>query len=139
VASTWSKPVSAEEAYRRAGGRRRYNRERQINAILRRVEVLDLLKVGGYTLEQIGALTGTSTSTAARDVHRLMRLGVSVCPQCNTVHRTSRLIKSPKGTRLSDARRNEGGREIVVRYEDQMEAVDVIAAEPRRCNCNLKA
>jgi hypothetical protein len=118
VANTWSRPISAAEAYRRAGGRRRYNRERQINAILRRADVLDLLKVGGYTLEQIGALTGTSTSTAARDVHRLMRLGVSVCPQCNTVHRTSRLIKSPKGTRLSDARHTEVKRQIVVQYED---------------------
>jgi hypothetical protein len=60
VANTWSRPVSAAEAYRRAGGRRRYNRQRQIDAIFRRMQVWDLLKVGGYTLEQIGIITDTS-------------------------------------------------------------------------------
>lgn len=85
MANIWNSPKSSSEVYRRAGGRRRYNRQRQVNAIVRRMEVLELLKEGGRTLEQIGVITGVSTSTAGRDVRRLMSLGVAICPTCNAV------------------------------------------------------
>jgi hypothetical protein len=48
MTAQWSRPVSADEAYRRAAGRRAYNLRRQLDASYRRTEVVRLL--GEYGL-----------------------------------------------------------------------------------------
>ena len=62
---------SAEEAYRRAGGRRRYNALRQLNAQLRRIELLALMREGGLgagAQARYARLLGVDPSTISRDI-----------------------------------------------------------------------
>ncbi len=48
MTAEWSYPVSADEAYRRAAGRRAYNLRRQLDASYRRTEVVRLLAEYGF-------------------------------------------------------------------------------------------
>lgn len=79
----WSAPVSDSEAYKRAGGRRRYNAVRRLRAILRRQQVAELL-ASGYSQAEIAERLGVSQSTISRDVLHLRaetrRRGT--CPVC---------------------------------------------------------
>jgi len=47
MTAEWSRPVSADEAYRRAAGRRAFNLRRQVDASYRRTEVVRLLALYG--------------------------------------------------------------------------------------------
>ena len=66
---SWAR-VSAEVAYRRAGGRRRYNRERQARAEARQGVVAVLLKKGLASAE-IARRLKVHRSTVCRDVQLL--------------------------------------------------------------------
>ena len=61
----WSLPVSQDEAYRRAGGRRRYNTVRQKKQGARQRRVAELLR--SYPPSQRGAYAAIAR---ALDVHR---------------------------------------------------------------------
>jgi len=75
----WSKPVSAEEAARRAGGRRAYNRLRKWRRLMRRVKVCELwwdqLTVKNYRRlkAKIARQLGVSRSTICRDIAAMNR------------------------------------------------------------------
>src|SRR5437762_8812581 len=75
----WRKPISDEAARRRAGGRARYNMQREIVAMRRREGLLKML--GGYAptrgeLASVARRLGVSKATASRDVASLRRAGV---------------------------------------------------------------
>jgi hypothetical protein len=89
MVNTWSTPVSPEIAARRAGGRRRYNAERQCAAKLRRFEVVQLLKCGGFTYAAMAAKLDVGISTIARDVKAILNTETWICPCCNALHRAS--------------------------------------------------
>ncbi len=70
----WSDAVSAEQASRRAGGRRRYNRLRQDIAVVRRAKVARLLRTFGVergAQAQIARQLGVSEATISRDAAHL--------------------------------------------------------------------
>jgi DNA-binding NarL/FixJ family response regulator len=64
----WSEPTSHEEMSRRAGGRRRYNAQRQFKALRRRSQLLDVLQRCGWSQVQAARLLGVSESTISRDL-----------------------------------------------------------------------
>jgi hypothetical protein len=99
--TTWSEPVSNDEAARRAGGRARHNRERQVNAYLRRLREIErwgeLLKNGGLGLYEHGAKAamarelGVHRSTVTRDFQQIFRAWeLETCPTCLTPVETAR-------------------------------------------------
>lgn len=69
--TSWSAPVSPDEANRRASGRRRYHAKRRIDRFFRRLKVLDRLRDEGL---RFGAQArwarelGVSEATISRDV-----------------------------------------------------------------------
>ncbi len=83
--SRWSNPVSGAEANARAGGRARYNRERQFRAIVRRNFVmrrymeLDCMP-GAKAL--IAREFGVARSTITRDIRQWSGDQISLCPTC---------------------------------------------------------
>jgi hypothetical protein len=94
VSNGWGDPVSAVEAARRAGGRRRYNNWRQTLALLRRAKLVRLLAAQGGLARRRdgwpdwrvglwgnqGALArrlGVSPATVCRDLHKLR---AEICP-----------------------------------------------------------
>ena len=85
MANTWSQRISTADAYRRASGRRHYNAERQLNANLRRIELVPLLGKG-LTLEQMAIRLHTSTSTVFRDIKKILEPQQWSCPTCHTLH-----------------------------------------------------
>jgi hypothetical protein len=67
--------ITAEQAYRRAGGRRRYNKQRKADALMRRLCILYHLHTQGYHLGTLSALAdewGVHRSTIGRDVRWLL-------------------------------------------------------------------
>jgi hypothetical protein len=67
--------TTTDQAYRRAGGRRRYNKQRQALALLRRLCILHHLHTQGYhrgTLSALADAWGVHRSTIGRDVRRLL-------------------------------------------------------------------
>jgi hypothetical protein len=82
----WSQEIDTKSAYRRAGGRRRFNAVRRFIQGRRRAEVARLLNCKG-TLFRRGIQTelarelNVSRSTICRDVAYLIRLGWP-CPYC---------------------------------------------------------
>ena len=73
--AAWSRPTSADEACRRAGGRRRYNAVRQFQAILRRKTVLELLLKLGHrrgVQSLIAARLGVHRSTVSKDIAAIL-------------------------------------------------------------------
>ena len=82
----WHNWVPAEYAYRRAGGRNRYNSIRQMRADMRVAKVSELLQK--YPHERglqarIAEELGVSEATISRDVGRLMHSGHR-CPACQS-------------------------------------------------------
>jgi hypothetical protein len=99
--SSWSEPVSDDVAHRRAGGRARYNRDRKVNAYLRRLREIErwgeLLKNGGLGLYEHGAKAamarelGVHRSTVTRDFQAIFRAWeLEICPTCLTPVETAR-------------------------------------------------
>ena len=81
----WSRPVSFEEACRRAGGRRRYNAVRQFKALLRRQRVVELLLRWGMrrgVQSRIAVELGVHRSTVSKDVAALLPEHPP-CPECD--------------------------------------------------------
>ncbi len=82
----WSKPVSRDEANRRASGRRQYNSVRQCQAAMRRVEVAYMLiSYGPFRGAQasVARRLGVSESTISRDADWLYKAGrLDVCIEC---------------------------------------------------------
>lgn len=76
--SAWRRPVSTDEANRRAAGRRRWNAVRRARAAQRRLLLLQEARRQGIALVDHGAaaklarLLGVSRSTAARDRDQLL-------------------------------------------------------------------
>lgn len=71
----WLMVTTADEAYRRAGGRRRYNKQRRAEALFRRLCILHHLHTRGYRLGTLTALAdewGVHRSTIGRDVRWLL-------------------------------------------------------------------
>jgi DNA invertase Pin-like site-specific DNA recombinase len=67
----WSQSTSAEEAYRRAAGRRAHNLRRQLNASYRRAEVVRLLALYGLkpgVRARIASELGVHPTTIGRDL-----------------------------------------------------------------------
>lgn len=87
--TNWSKPASDSEAARRAGGRRRYNSVRNLQAVMRRMEVINLVNTGSLGLTEWGTQTrvaaalGVSRATVCRDMKRLLEMG-QACPCCGS-------------------------------------------------------
>jgi hypothetical protein len=83
--NNWSFPTSPEEAARRAGGRRHYNRWRQTLALIRQTKVSRLL--GRYPLLRRGTVSAIARelavhpSTICRDIKALLRR-VQPCRHC---------------------------------------------------------
>jgi DNA-binding CsgD family transcriptional regulator len=75
----WQRPVSNDEAYCRAAGRRRFNWGRQLRAELRQHQVLRLLRAGG-TQASIARALQVSASTISRDVAALLAHGFPMRP-----------------------------------------------------------
>ncbi len=76
--------TTADEAYRRAGGRRRYNKQRQALAFMRRMCILHHLHTRGYQLGTLTALAdewGVHRSTIGRDVRRLLGWHTAPAPR----------------------------------------------------------
>jgi DNA-binding CsgD family transcriptional regulator len=70
----WQRPVSNDEAYRRASGRRRINWARQLRAELRQRQVVQLLRQGHTQAEMAKALH-VSAATISRDMAALLSRG----------------------------------------------------------------
>jgi hypothetical protein len=84
VRNNWQARVSADEAHRRAAGRRKYNAVRQFRARVRRQEVLRLLGAFGWgygVQARIAAALGVHPATISRDLAKLLPL-VEECPAC---------------------------------------------------------
>ncbi len=71
----WSAPVSNTEAFRRAGGRRAYNRARQAAAIERRYRLVQLIQqyrispwLDRGSRTRLARLLGVHKSTVTRDL-----------------------------------------------------------------------
>ena len=84
MSANWSAPT--ESYARRAGGRRRYNAQRQFIAEYRRTQLSRLLFCKGAFLEhgiqaRLARELGVSRSTICRDLQTLLREG-HPCPQC---------------------------------------------------------
>ena len=78
----WTAPAPSAHAYRRAGGRRRFNAERQLDAAIRRMRVAELwdeLTARGGSVFDYGVRTrwakrlGVHRSTITRDIDRILR------------------------------------------------------------------
>lgn len=82
----WSARTTPENAHRRAGGRRKYNSIRQLEAHLRRLEVAQGLREHGWVhgvQARLARELGVSESTISRDVAWLM-FDLSPCPTCDS-------------------------------------------------------
>lgn len=67
-------PQSAQEAYRRAGGRRRYHAQRRREAEARRARVAELVMRWGWmqgTQARIARELGVSEATISRDMRKI--------------------------------------------------------------------
>jgi DNA-binding CsgD family transcriptional regulator len=83
--SAWRQPTTWAEVCRRAAGRTRYNKVRQLRAALRRREVLKLLGEFGWTYgsqSEIARRLQCSAATVSRDVAVLLPV-VEECPTCH--------------------------------------------------------
>lgn len=72
------KPLTAEQLARRAGGRRRYNKQRQDEVFWRLLELERIFRSEGYVpgdYARWAARLGVSRSTICRDVQRLWNAG----------------------------------------------------------------
>jgi hypothetical protein len=73
------KPLTVDAIYRRAGGRRRYNKLRQSDAFWRRIELAGMIRREGYQpgdYAKWAARLGVSRATICRDVRHLWEHGL---------------------------------------------------------------
>jgi len=89
-AKNWMNPSWANNAEHGAGGRRRYNRERQDKAMERRLKVCHLLETYGWRYGngvRFASELGVSPATISRDVLAIFRRpgGLVRCPCCGAV------------------------------------------------------
>ena len=83
--------MTSNEIFRRAGGRRKYQALRRHEALLRRGEIIEQLKVLGFqrgTQAKIARLTGWSQATICRDLKRI-RERFAPCPACGAIRNLS--------------------------------------------------
>jgi hypothetical protein len=81
----WSQPTSWAEVKRRAAGRAKYNKVRQVRAAWRRRDVLTLLREIGWSYGSQAAIArqlGVSEATISRDLAKLLPL----LQECATCH-----------------------------------------------------
>lgn len=75
----WRAPVAADVAHRRAGGRARYNLEREIRAMQRRERIRTFYRnrSGIYRgdVQALARWLGVSSSTISRDLTGMTRAG----------------------------------------------------------------
>lgn len=86
MGNVWA-PTTPEAAARRAGGRRRYNRERQEGAFLRRYQVAELLDRYGLdrgAQSRMAEELGVHRSTISRDLDWLLEGKRKPCQTCGT-------------------------------------------------------
>jgi len=100
--TAWAQPVSNEEAFRRAGGRRRYNAQRREAALVRRQRLLQALLAERRSLYDRGtarwwsACAGISVSTARRDLRWVEEQLIAAAPDiCLCCGGTGRLPRQP--------------------------------------------
>jgi hypothetical protein len=75
MTAEWSRPVSADEAARRAAGRRAFNLRRQVAASTRQVEVVRLLGqygIGRGMRARIARELGVHAATIGRDLRVIL-------------------------------------------------------------------
>jgi len=78
-ATNWNEPATPEIAARRAGGRRRYNRWRQLQSTLRLIRIVEFMYRNGWTGREWGIRAkiareiGLLRSTIARDMQHVER------------------------------------------------------------------
>jgi hypothetical protein len=83
--STWSDPVSNDEAHARAAGRRQYNETRSFEAMMRSAQVIGMLNERGFARgvqAQIARELGVARSTVSRDVMRALAPDRQPCRTC---------------------------------------------------------
>jgi hypothetical protein len=82
--TAWSQPTTWAEVKRRAVGRYKYNKVRQVRAAVRRREVLTLLGELGWTYGSQAAMArqlGVSEATISRDLAKILPL-MQECATC---------------------------------------------------------
>jgi hypothetical protein len=82
--TAWSQPTTWDEVKRRAAGRYKYNALRQLQAALRRREVLKWLGECGWTYGSQAAMArhlGVSEATISRDLAKILPL-LQECTAC---------------------------------------------------------
>jgi hypothetical protein len=85
--TAWSQPTTWAEVKRRAVGRYKYNKVRQLQAAMRRREVLKLLGEIGWTYGSQAAIArqlAVSEATISRDLARILPL-MQECPTCHVM------------------------------------------------------
>src|SRR5262249_31394405 len=96
----WGAYTTPEVVAKRAAGRRAYNRRRQWQAMLRRLQIRRILFVQGRALEpgiqaKLARQLGVDRSVVCRDIQRIKaERGAQVCPQCGALH-TESLVADP--------------------------------------------
>lgn len=73
-AHNWQQPTTDTEAYRRAAGRRRYNKQRQLEALRRQVMALNLFWYHSMKPADIAAHLGVHRTTVSRYLKTLLFL-----------------------------------------------------------------
>lgn len=68
--SDWSKMIDTQAAHRRAGGRNRYNQQRQANAFIRSLIAIVSYDHLGMTPAEIAQREGVHLTTVYRDIWR---------------------------------------------------------------------
>jgi hypothetical protein len=109
----WGPPASHDEAARRASGRTRYNRRRQVKAMLRRAKLLrichELSCEGNWSpfrrgeQTRLAAMLGVSRSTICRDMQAIWGGGRAMthsCPTCDSPLSFRRIEELARQNRL---------------------------------------
>jgi hypothetical protein len=84
----WSRPTTPAEVIARAGGRRRYNAQRQDEAVIRLCRMLGLFReygVGYGVKARIARELGVHRSTITRDFRAAVWIHERECPTCLTM------------------------------------------------------
>lgn len=78
-----------------SGGRRRFKARRKRQMLLRRLELGIMLAHGGFTVENLAEMLGSSTRTIYRDIQALSRLTDKPIPVSRRAFMRSRTAVSP--------------------------------------------
>lgn len=110
--AAWRAPTSADVAFRRASGRRRYNSVRKLRADLRAVQIYRRLvecEFAKGSQARIAREFGVSQSTVSRAMNRLPRPpGELRCPLCGAVRLSEELEEQVmQGSHVLEARIEE--------------------------------